>query len=63
MNRKAMEIANKAGTAGQETTFEPKQVEALAYQLWLARGCPAGDDQRDWFEAELELRDAGNQAA
>lgn len=26
-----------------------------AYEKWEARGCPDGDDRRDWFEAEQEL--------
>ena len=30
-------------------------IAALAYQKWLQRGCPPGDEQRDWFEAEKEL--------
>jgi hypothetical protein len=27
-----------------------------AYELWQARGCPAGSDQEDWFNAEEELK-------
>jgi hypothetical protein len=30
-------------------------IAALAHEKWQRRGCPAGDDQRDWFEAEKEL--------
>lgn len=26
-----------------------------AYEKWQARGCPEGDDCRDWFEAEQEV--------
>jgi len=33
----------------------PEQVAALAYQLWLERGCPVGSDQEDWFRAEAQL--------
>ena len=28
---------------------------ALAYQLWMERGCPIGSDQEDWFRAEAIL--------
>jgi hypothetical protein len=35
---------------------DPAQVEALAYQLWLDRGCPIGSDQDDWYRAEEQLR-------
>lgn len=31
-------------------------IEALAYELWLRRGCPPGSDQEDWYGAEIELR-------
>ena len=30
-------------------------IAALAFQKWQQRGCPTGDDQRDWFEAQKEL--------
>jgi hypothetical protein len=29
---------------------------ALAYQIWLKRGCPIGSDQEDWFRAEEDLK-------
>jgi DUF2934 family protein len=37
---------------------EPKraQIEALAYQLWLDRGCPVGSPEVDWFEAEVRQK-------
>jgi hypothetical protein len=31
-------------------------IAALAYQIWLERGCPIGSDQEDWFRAEEDLR-------
>jgi hypothetical protein len=34
------------------------RVARRAYELWQARGCPHGDDLRDWFEAELQLAGA-----
>lgn len=30
-------------------------IAARAHQKWQQRGCPLGEDQRDWFEAEKEL--------
>ena len=54
-------IANRSeASVGHET------VEAMAYQLWLLRGCPIGSDQEDWYRAEAELKDnhqANHQAA
>jgi hypothetical protein len=31
-------------------------VAALAYELWQARGCPAGTPEEDWFAAIEQLR-------
>jgi len=31
-------------------------ISALAYELWLARGCPIGSDMEDWFLAESILK-------
>lgn len=38
-----------------EPPVAPEMVEAMAYQLWLQRGCPIGSDQEDWYRAEAEL--------
>jgi hypothetical protein len=32
------------------------EIAARAYSKWQARGCPIGDDKRDWFEAQEEVR-------
>ncbi len=33
-----------------------KQVNELAYMLWLKRGCPMGSPEVDWFRAERTVR-------
>lgn len=33
-----------------------EQIQALAYRLWLERGCPIGSPQVDWLRAEDEMR-------
>jgi hypothetical protein len=41
-----------------EDTSEPKnrkQIAALAYKFWQARGCPDGTPEEDWFRAEREI--------
>ncbi len=48
------EAAPAGGAAGQE------EVRRLAYEYWLARGCPEGSAEEDWFRAEQTLRDAAN---
>jgi DUF2934 family protein len=34
-------------------------IEAMAYQIWLQRGCPIGSDQEDWYRAEAALKEKG----
>jgi len=56
-----IKIANRP-----ETSIDHEAVEAMAYHLWLLRGCPIGSDQEDWYRAEAELKDKhreGRQAA
>ena len=31
-------------------------IAARAYELWQQSGCPHGQDQEHWFQAERELR-------
>ena len=30
-------------------------IAALAYELWISRGCRDGSAEEDWFEAERRL--------
>jgi hypothetical protein len=48
---------------GPEETCDVGAIEKLAYDLWLARGCPVGCPKVDWFEAERQLNGAGNRPA
>ena len=45
---------------GSDETVSPSESEiaAVAYQLWLANGCPARSEQKDWFQAEAMLKKA-----
>jgi hypothetical protein len=36
--------------------FGHNEISALAYELWEARGRPAGSAEEDWFQAAKELR-------
>jgi Protein of unknown function (DUF2934) len=35
---------------------EHRSIGELAYRLWQARGCPEGSAERDWLDAEKQLR-------
>jgi hypothetical protein len=37
---------------------EHRSIGELAYRLWQARGCPEGSAERDWLDAEKQLRTA-----
>ncbi len=37
-------------------TFGHNDIAELAHQLWVARGCPYGSPELDWFEAAERLR-------
>jgi hypothetical protein len=43
----------------QDVISEPvnqAEISALAYELWIQRGCPLGSPEVDWFRAEEELK-------
>lgn len=37
---------------------EHRTIGELAYRLWQARGCPEGTAEKDWLDAEKQLRAA-----
>ena len=37
---------------------EHRSIGELAYSLWQARGCPEGSAERDWLDAEKQLKGA-----
>jgi len=37
-------------------TVEDVEIQKLAYELWLERGCPIGSPEDDWYRAEEQLR-------
>jgi hypothetical protein len=40
----------------QELMLTHEQISERAKAIWQQRGCPSGDDQRNWFEAENQLK-------
>lgn len=50
--------SSRPAAAPQASTLSYEEVAAHAYALFLARGGHHGDDWRDWFQAEAELRQA-----
>ena len=60
MASRALKIDPKKTAATQReavsTQTTEQSIAALAYQLWLNRGCPIGSPEADWFQAERELK-------
>jgi hypothetical protein len=56
MSRKAAPKLSRVNRS--EPPADHEMVEAMAYLLWLKRGCPIGTDQEDWYRAEAELTSA-----
>ena len=50
-------VSESVKTAATASPTE-NEIGAIAYQLWLHRGCPIGSDQEDWFRAEAMLKNA-----
>ena len=44
-------------TIGPDTVQPTRdEIQALAYELWKARGCPSGSAESDWLKAEEQLK-------
>ncbi len=61
-------LPEKAGiderpTGDVDSEAQRSQLQALAYQLWLDRGCPDGSPEEDWFHAERAVRAAQDETA
>ena len=47
--------------ANQPTTVQ--RIAAEAYRIWEGLGCPHGQDQKHWFQAEQNIINADKKAA
>ena len=60
----AKAAAKKQSTPAPTTTPAPKvdaaptheQIAARAKSIWELKGCPIGQDERNWLEAEEQIR-------
>jgi hypothetical protein len=42
--------------SSNETGPTHEEIAVLAYSMWQARGCPEGNPEEDWFNAERALK-------
>jgi hypothetical protein len=57
-SRQALEHSQRAHefTGHVAATFGHNEIAARAHEIWLAKGCPQGSAEADWFQAAEELR-------
>ena len=41
----------------KSAAIDDQMIAARAYTIWQARGCPQGQEQANWHEAEQQLRE------
>ena len=49
-------VVTDSRSVGTDAGAMQEQIQALAYHLWLERGCPIGSPEVDWLRAEEEMR-------
>jgi hypothetical protein len=45
-----------AGRAHTNPVLTHKQIEDRAREIWRRKGCPSGQDEQNWLEAEAQLK-------
>jgi hypothetical protein len=55
---KISQVAGETLTKQTQKTVVPthEQISERAKVIWKQRGCIPGEDQRNWFEAEIQLQ-------
>jgi len=44
------------GSATATVSLTHEQIAERAKSIWRKKGCPSGQDQRIWYEAEAQLK-------
>jgi hypothetical protein len=52
-----------SATKTSESKPTPKEIAALAYEIWQKGGCKPGTDMENWLQAEKQLRASLSQSA
>ena len=52
------QVAGESSTKQIQKPVEPnyEQISERAKSIWQKRGCLKGEDERNWFEAEIQLQ-------
>jgi len=58
---KSQRMTARPAAAPRRSAPSRDQIAARAKAIWQKKGCPAGQDERNWLEAEAQLKaEAGN---
>lgn len=49
-------IAQPAPTSAPMLKIPHERIATRAYEKWIKKGRPCGSAEKDWYEAEVELR-------
>lgn len=48
-------------SAATMTPITHEMIAQRAWEIWMSKGCPLGQDKTNWYQAELELKIQGYQ--
>jgi hypothetical protein len=51
-----LEKPAREGRTHNHPALSHKQIEDRAKEIWRRKGCPAGQDEQNWLEAEAQLK-------
>ena len=55
-SKRLQEVHQAEGSEVAGLESDQNQMQRLAFQFWLDRGCPIGSPEIDWYRAEEEIR-------
>ena len=53
---KSPSYGSKPGQSKTEKLLTHERIAKRAWEIWQKRGCRPGEDERNWIEAETQLR-------
>ena len=54
--QKSPAYGSKTNQSRTESLLTHERIARRAWEIWIKRGCRPGEDERNWIEAENQLR-------
>lgn len=54
--QKSPAYGSKSNQSRTESLLTHERIAKRAWEIWIKRGCRPGEDERNWIEAENQLR-------